>query len=89
MLAGNRRVESGDVLGARMLRDGVASTRIERLDEFFASFDVARRLGQIIDPGERHQLEPICRMAVHDACNLTNPQPATWEDYLRICEEVW
>ena len=62
---------------------------IERLDEFFSSFDVARRLGQIIDPGERHQLEPICRMAVHDACNLTNPQPATWEDYLRICEEVW
>lgn len=62
---------------------------IKRLDEFFSSFDVARRLGEIIDPGERHQLEPICRMAVHDACNLTNPRPATWEDFLRICEEVW
>jgi len=26
---------------------------------------------------------------VQDACNLTNPRPATWEEFLRICEEVW
>jgi alcohol dehydrogenase len=26
---------------------------------------------------------------VHDACNLTNPRPATWEEFLQICEEVW
>ena len=86
-----KMAEIGRVILDRRLGsdEATALAGIERLDEFFASFDVARRLGQIIDPGERHQLEPICRMAVHDACNLTNPQPATWEDFLRICEEVW
>ena len=28
-------------------------------------------------------------MAVNDACNLTNPGPASWRDFLKICEEVW
>ena len=62
---------------------------IEKLDEFFASFDVALRLSQLIPESERHHLESLCKMAVQDACNLTNPRPATWEEFLRICEEVW
>jgi alcohol dehydrogenase len=62
---------------------------IARLDEFFASFDVALRLSQLIPESERHHLEPLCKMAVQDACNLTNPRPATWEEFLQICEEVW
>ena len=62
---------------------------IAKLDEFFASFDVALRLSQLIPESERHHLEPISKMAVLDACNLTNPRPATWEEFLKICEEVW
>ena len=69
------------------LETGLAG--IEHLDEFFASFDVALRLSQLIPESERHHLEPLCKMAVHDACNLTNPRPATWEEFLQICEEVW
>jgi alcohol dehydrogenase len=67
----------------------IALAGINELDTFFASFDVPLRLSQIIPEEERHHLESLCKMAVHDACNLTNPQPATWEEFLRICEEVW
>ena len=38
---------------------------------------------------EKHHLESLCKMAVQDACNLTNPRPATWEEFYQICEEVW
>ncbi len=62
---------------------------IARLEEFFASFDVSLKLRQEIDPADRLYLEPICKMAVNDACNLTNPRPASWQELLRICEEVW
>ncbi len=62
---------------------------IDRLDAFFASFDVPQRLRQVIDEGDRQYLEQICRMAVNDACNLTNPRPASWQEFLQICEEVW
>ena len=69
--------------------EDTALAGIEKLDEFFASFDVALRLNQIVPESEKHYLEPICKMAVHDACNLTNPRPATWEEFLQISEEVW
>jgi alcohol dehydrogenase len=62
---------------------------IARLEEFFASFKVSLKLRQEIDPADKQYLEPICRMAVNDACNLTNPRPASWRELLRICEEVW
>lgn len=62
---------------------------IERLEEFFSSFNVPIKLHQEIDPEDRHFLEPICKMAVHDACNITNPRPASWQELLKICEEVW
>ncbi len=62
---------------------------IARLEEFFASFDVSLKLRQEIDEADKHSLEPICRMAVNDACNLTNPRPASWQELLQICNEVW
>ncbi|MFH0785570.1 MAG: iron-containing alcohol dehydrogenase [Pseudomonadota bacterium] len=62
---------------------------IARLEEFFASFDVSLKLRQEIDLADKQYLEPICKMAVNDACNLTNPRPASWQELLQICEEVW
>lgn len=62
---------------------------IARLEEFFASFKVSLKLRQEISEADKQHLEPICRMAVNDACNLTNPRPASWQELLRICEEVW
>lgn len=62
---------------------------IERLDEFFASFNVPQSLRDTISPEDKHYLEPLCRMAVNDACNLTNPRPASWRELMSICEEVW
>ncbi len=86
-----RMAEIGRVILKRQLgsESDTAFAGIERLEEFFASFDVSLRLRDLIPESERHHLEPICRMAVHDACNLTNPRPATWEELYRICEEVW
>ncbi len=62
---------------------------IEKLDEFFASFDVSLKLRQEIEEEDKHYLDQICKMAVNDACNLTNPRPASWEELLEICQEVW
>jgi alcohol dehydrogenase len=86
-----RMAEIGRFILKRQLGSDLdtAAAGIEKLEEFFASFDVALRLGQLIPASERHHLEPICKMAVHDACNLTNPRPATWEEFHQICEEVW
>ncbi len=62
---------------------------IDKLDEFFAAFSVSQRLSDVIGEEDKHFLEPICRMAVNDACNLTNPRPASWRELLQICREVW
>lgn len=62
---------------------------IARLEEFFASFNVSLKLRQEIGEADKQYLEPICKMAVNDACNLTNPRPASWQEFLQICEEVW
>ena len=62
---------------------------IERLEEFFGSFDVPLKLRDEIGEGARDMLEPICKMAVNDACNITNPRPASWRELLGICQEVW
>jgi alcohol dehydrogenase len=62
---------------------------IEKLDEFFGSFNVPQRLREVIGEEERHFLEPICQMAVNDACNLTNPRPTSWRELMNICKEVW
>ncbi|WP_045218126.1 iron-containing alcohol dehydrogenase [Desulfonatronum thioautotrophicum] len=60
---------------------------IIRLEELFAKLEVPNRMRDIVpDSGK---LEQICRMAVHDACMLTNPRKADWEDLLHICQEAW
>lgn len=66
----------------------MASVGIDRLDEFFASLNVSQRLSDVIDEDGWEHMESLCKMAVHDACNLTNPGPASWKDFLKICEEV-
>ncbi len=78
------------ILNKRLGSDmDTALAGITRLEEFFASFNVSLRLSQEVEEVDKQFLEPICRMAVNDACNLTNPRPASWEDFLSICEEVW
>ncbi len=62
---------------------------IDKLDEFFASLNVSQRMREIIDEDKKQDMEALCKMAVNDACNLTNPGPASWRDFLKICEEVW
>jgi alcohol dehydrogenase len=62
---------------------------IEKLEEFFSSFNVPLKLREEIKEEDKHFLESICKMAVNDACNLTNPRPASWQELLEICEEVW
>lgn len=62
---------------------------IDKLEEFFTTFRVSLKLREVIAETDKPFLEPICRMAVNDACNLTNPRPASWQDFLKICEEVW
>lgn len=62
---------------------------IERLEDFFSSFNVHLKLHEEVREKDKNHLESICKMAVHDACNLTNPRPASWQDFQTICEEVW
>ncbi|PID72694.1 MAG: alcohol dehydrogenase [Desulfobulbus propionicus] len=62
---------------------------IDKLDEFFATLNVSTRLREIISEDGKKEMESLCKMAVNDACNLTNPGPATWRDFYKICEEVW
>jgi alcohol dehydrogenase len=62
---------------------------IEKMDDFFASFDVSLKLCQEIKEEDKQYLEQICKMAVNDACNLTNPRSASWRELLEICHEVW
>lgn len=69
--------------------EDTARAGIERLDAFFASFNVPLRLREIVPEQQHSTLVAICQMAVQDACNLTNPKPATWEEFLQIVEEVW
>jgi alcohol dehydrogenase len=60
---------------------------IAKLEELFADLNVPHRMRDIVP--DESKLEQICRMAVHDACMLTNPRPADWRDLLNICEETW
>ena len=69
--------------------EATARAGIEHLEKFFHGLGVSTRLSQEIGEEQRPHLEQICRVAVNDACNLTNPRPATWQEFLHICEEVW
>ncbi len=62
---------------------------IEELDIFFTSYKISHRLSENIASLDKRIFDPICKMAVHDACNLTNPKTITDRDFMNICEEVW
>lgn len=75
--------------GRKASDEGTGLAGIERLEEFFGTLGVSTRLSQEISEEQKPHLEKICKVAVNDACNLTNPRPATWREFLTICEEVW
>lgn len=79
----------GEILLGKRRRSArsTALAGIEKLEEFCRSLGVPVRLRDIIP--ERSSLTELCRMATRDACLLTNPRTASWEDLLGICEEVW
>jgi len=62
---------------------------IEELDKFFTSYEISHKLSENVGYMDKGVFEPICKMAVHDACNLTNPKTITWQDFMNICKEVW
>lgn len=76
------------IVGPRMCSsEQLARCGISALEEFFAELGVPIRLRQILP--DRSKLETIAKAAVHDACNLTNPREAGWEDLFAICQEAW
>lgn len=66
-----------------------AQKGIDRLEEFFASFNVPLRLQQMVPVQDKSTLTSLCQLAVQDACNLTNPKPATQREFMQILDEVW
>lgn len=77
------------IQGRKETARATALAGIERLEEFFNGFGIVTRLSQLIDDEQKSQLEEVCRVAANDVCNLTNPKPATWQDLLTLCKEVW
>lgn len=79
----------GEILLRRRRRSdrATALAGIEKLEEYCRLLDVPVRLRELMpdDSG----LPDLCKMAARDACLLTNPRTATWEDLLSICEEAW
>jgi len=68
-------------------REAMALAGIEKLSEYCESLQVNNHLREIVD--DPRQLPELCKMALNDACLLTNPRAASAEDLLRICEEAW
>ena len=76
------------VLGCRLEDDGqTAQAGIEKLTDFFKDLDITTALQPIVVDADA--LPQICKMATQDACLITNPREATWEDILHICEASW
>jgi alcohol dehydrogenase len=79
----------GEALMGKRLRspDSTALAGIESLEEFCESLGMSVHLRDMVqDPSK---LPEVCKMALNDACLLTNPRQATCEDLLKICEEAW
>ncbi len=76
------------ILGPRMCTEEYAAhASVMHLESLFKRMNVPTRLGELLpDPD---MLEPICQMAVRDACTVTNPREAACEDLLSICKEAW
>lgn len=59
----------------------------DTLHHMFESMKIPMRLRDIVP--DISQLEGICKMAEQDACAVTNPREASWEDLYKICKEAW
>jgi alcohol dehydrogenase len=76
------------VLGQRLEDDEqTAQAGIEKLTGFFSDLNITTALRDIVVDADA--LTQVCKMATQDACLVTNPREATWEDMLRICEACW
>ncbi len=76
------------VLGKRLRSpESTALAGIEKLEEYCEALEVGVHLKEIVLDSSK--LPKLCKMAVNDACLLTNPRAATCEDLLKICEEAW
>ena len=60
---------------------------IQALEEFFCGLNIPTRLRQIIP--HQSDLDKICKMALGDACLLSNPRSIRLEDMLCLCQGVW
>ena len=84
-----KMADIGEVLLGRRLGSSEATALggIEKFEEFCESLEVGVHLKEIVR--DKSELPNLCRMAVNDACLLTNPRKATCEDLLQICEGAW
>ena len=78
------------ILGGQRGSDrDTALAGIDNLVEFYSSFKIPMRLRDEVGESGHDVLEPIARMAINDACMLTNPRPVSGRQMMEICEEVW
>ena len=79
----------GEIVLGRRLSSSEQTARggIERLKEIFLELNAPVHFREIVD--DQTAFPQICEMAIKDACLLTNPRPATAEQLLAICQEVW
>ena len=78
------------ILGGQRGSDrDTALAGIDNLIEFYSSFKIPMRLRDEVGESGHDVLEPIARMAINDACMLTNPRPVSGRQMMEICEEVW
>lgn len=79
----------GEIVLRRRLENDEQTARvgIEKLTEFFKSLGITTTLKSIVVDADA--LPQVCRMSTQDACLITNPREATWEDMLHICEASW
>ncbi|SMC26998.1 Alcohol dehydrogenase, class IV [Desulfacinum hydrothermale DSM 13146] len=84
-----KMAQIGKILIGKNLRSErqTAQAGIEALEHLFASLGMKQCLRDLVP--EPSHLPQLCRMAAQDACLLTNPRPAKWDDLLAICEEAW
>lgn len=62
---------------------------IVRIENFFKNLPVATTLSEIVSKEDKGILETISKIAMDDACVLTNPREASWQDLHEICLGVW
>ncbi|WP_147820368.1 iron-containing alcohol dehydrogenase [Salidesulfovibrio onnuriiensis] len=85
--------EAMGAIGRMIAGSGKASDRdaalegIATLESLFEELGVTTRLRELIPDDSK--LEAICKMAVKDACYVSNPREADWTDLMSICREAW